>query len=442
MKIYILSLGCSRNLLDSEILHGMLKRRGHDVLESPENSDIAIVNTCGFISDAKEESIGMILQLAELKKKGNLSRLIVTGCLGQRYPDELMKDMKEIDAVFGSSDYARIPDLIDSILHGERVKRVSVKPEFDGADHAGRVLSTPGHYAYIKVQEGCSNRCSYCVIPDIRGPLVSRDISGIAEEVRRIKEERDLKELIIVAQDTAVFGVDTKGFSLLPELLYELSPIMDKGWIRVLYTHPAHFNAKMISAVNSLENVCKYVDLPIQHINDDILRKMNRHIGRKGIEDLIRDIRASIEGAVIRTTVMVGFPGETDGQFKELMDFLKVIKFDRLGAFRYSREEGTPAAGFPSQVPEKIKNVRYDEVMRLQREISEENNTRYLSKVIKVLIDEKVEDSDGLFIGRGYMDAPEVDGSVHVRGNGIHSGQFVNVRVTGTAEYDLLGEAV
>jgi len=445
-KIYIMSLGCPRNLLDSEVLQGSLKKKGFTISDMAEDTDVAIINTCGFIQDAKQESIDMILRLAELKKEGRIKRLIVTGCLSQRYPKELMDEIEEIDAVFGSSDFTEIPGQIDAVLAGERIKKVASTPGFLYDDSSERAYLTPPHYAYLKVQEGCPNRCSYCVIPDIRGPLRSRTIDSVIRETEKIKSERDLKELILIGQDITSFGTERAGRSELADLLKRLGPVMKNGWIRLLYTHPAHFTDDLINVIETHENICKYIDLPIQHINDEILRDMVRPPARNEITGLIGRIRSRINGVVLRTSVIVGFPGETDRQFKELLDFLKKERFERLGAFIYSREEGTMAAELKGQIPEEVKKARFDEVMKLQQEISRDNNLEYLDRTMKVLVDERIggqeEPEPGRFSGRTYMDAPEVDGVVYVRGKDIRTGEFVDVKITGTMEYDLIGESV
>jgi len=438
-KFYILSLGCPRNLVDSEVLQGLLREKGAVISDEAENADVAIVNTCGFIQDAKQESIDAILQLAELKKAGKIKKLIVTGCLSQRYPKELTEEIKEIDGVFGTSDFTGIPEAAAAILAGETVREVSSDPGFLYDHTAERDLLTPAHYAYLKIQEGCSNRCSYCVIPDLKGPLRSRTVASIIREVREIRASRDIKELILIGQDTTAFGIDRTGRSELAELLREVAPAMKEGWLRLLYTHPAHFTDELIDVIEGTGNICRYIDLPVQHASDKILKDMNRRFTRGEIDDLIRRLRERIKGLVLRTSVIVGFPGETDRQFAELLDFLREKRFDRLGAFIYSKEEGTAAAGFDGQVPEEIKRDRFDEVMKLQQEISGGNNSRYLGKTMKVLIDETGAAGDPAR-GRTYMDAPEVDGIVYVRGEGLKAGEFVEVKITDTMEYDLAGE--
>ena len=441
-KIYVLSLGCPRNLLDSEVLLGKLKQKGFYISENPEDSDVAIVNTCGFIEDAKKESIEYILRLVELKKAGKIKHLIVMGCLPQRYPNELVDEIKEIDGVFGTSEFTLIPDALERIASGERIKEIGSRPWYLYGHKESREILTPSHSVYVKIQEGCSNRCSYCVIPDLKGPRRSREISSVVREVEGLRKKFGVKEAVLIGQDTTSFGMDTTGKSGLAGLLREVSPVMEGGWVRLLYTHPAHFTDELIDTIASTENICKYVDIPIQHINDGILKKMNRRVTKKDITGLIGRIRDRVEGAVLRTSVIVGFPGETEDEFGELVDFLEDTRFDRLGAFIYSREDGTPAGAMSDQVSEKAKKQRFDRVMSLQQRISGENNRKLLGSKQKVLIDEPDETDPEQFTGRSYMDAPEVDGLVYVKGKGLRVGEFKDVRITGTLEYDLIGEAI
>ena len=428
-------------MVDSEVLLGLLNKKGFKIVEKAEGADTAIVNTCGFVEDAKKESIDMILQLAELKRAGKIKRLIVSGCLSQRYPGELTDEIKEIDGIFGSSDFVKIPELINKFIDGEGMKEVSSTPEFLYDHMYDRKILTLPHYAYVKIQEGCSNRCSYCVIPDLKGPRRSRGIRSVVKEIEKLKTEHDIKELILIGQDTTSFGLDRSGKSELALLLKEVSPLMEEGWVRLLYTHPARFTDELIETVASTENICKYIDLPVQHINDRILRKMNRLALKEDILGLINRLRSGIGNITLRTSIIVGFPGETEEEFKELIDFLGEIQFDRLGAFIYSREEGTPAYDFERQVPEEIKEERFDKVMKLQQEISSEKNSEIIGETVKVLIEEAGR-KQSQFIGRGQMDAPEVDGVVFVKGNNLKAGDFSQVKITGAMEYDLVGEAI
>ena len=441
-NVFVLSLGCPRNLVDSEVLSGKLVDAGFNLTDSAEEADIAIVNTCGFIEDAKKESIECILQLAEMKKMGKLKKLVVTGCLAQRYPDEIDKEIKEVDAIFGSSDFLLIPDLLPGISQNAKIKKITSSPEYLYDHVSPRSLITPRHSVYVKIQEGCSNICSYCVIPALKGPRRSRDLSSVIAEVISLKEKYDLKEIILIGQDTTSYGFDKPGTPDISILLKEVSDVMSDGWVRLLYTHPAHFSDDLVRVIASSKNICRYVDLPIQHINNDILSMMNRRVSKEKILSLVSRLRTAINEVVIRTSVIVGFPGEKEKHFSELLDVLEEVKFDRLGAFIYSREEGTPAAGFLDQVPGKIKKDRFTRVMELQQAISAEKNRYFIGKTLKVLIDGNDGNNEDIFIGRSEMDAPEVDGSVYVRGKGINPGEFVRVKVTGVTEYDLMGDAI
>lgn len=442
-KVYLLSLGCPRNLVDSEILLALLEKKGFVIVEDPEQADIAIVNTCGFIQSAKEESIEVVLGLAELKKNGVIKKLIVCGCLSQRYPSELTQEIKEIDAVFGTGDFTGIPFVIDSLFHGSvpYYEKITKSPSFLYDHTYKRKLLTPSHYAYIKIQEGCFNKCSYCIIPGLKGQCRSRTVISVIEEIKILKQEYDVKEFILTGQDTTSFGFDRKKEGELVCLLEEASKIAKESWIRLLYSHPAHFSDKIIDAVASLPNVCGYIDLPIQHANDKILRRMNRGVTKDSIKSLIEKLREKIKEVVIRTSVIAGFPGEGEDEFAELLDFLKMIKFERLGAFIYSREEGTKAGMFNGQVDEEIKRSRFDRIMTLQQKISAEHNRALQGRIIEVLVEGCGDSLRDQFIGRSRMDAPEVDGVVYFKGKNIKIGDFTDVRVTGSKEYDLEGEA-
>ncbi|MFH1798780.1 MAG: 30S ribosomal protein S12 methylthiotransferase RimO [Candidatus Omnitrophota bacterium] len=453
IKVYLLSLGCSRNMVDSEVLLALLRKSHFQMIQNPEEADVAIVNTCGFIQDAKEESIEIILQLARMKSHGKPRAIIVCGCLAQRYSKDLTRQVKEIDAVFGTSDFVKIPEMIDRISSGEKIHEVTNRPRLLCDHNYSRDIFTPAHYAYIKIQEGCSNRCSYCVIPDLRGPLRSRTVDSLVKEIKTLCHSRALchsresgnltpiKELILIGQDTTSFGLD-RGKPALVELLRRISRLMKNGWVRLLYTHPKRFTNELIDVIADTPNICKYVDLPIQHINDTILKRMNRKTTRAEIEGLIERLRKKIKNVTIRTSIITGFPGETSAKFKELVSFLEDVKFDRLGAFIYSREEGTRAGEFDGQVSKKVKNARFDEIMSLQREISREKNEQLLGKRLKVLIDEKDLSGTADFVGRSHMDAPEVDGVIYVKGKRLKTGQFADVTITGATEYDLIGEGV
>jgi ribosomal protein S12 methylthiotransferase len=437
----MISLGCPRNLVDSEVLIGKLKEKGFRIRDEFKKHCVVIINTCAFTEDARSESIDRILELADLKKQGKLASLIVTGCLSQRYPRDIMSEIKEIDAVFGSGTFQEIPGYIDKILNNEKPVIIDKVPHFLYNHKMPRSIITPKHTVYVKIQEGCRNLCSYCVIPKIRGPYRSRDMNSVLSEIRSLKRS-GAKEINLIGQDTTFYGMDKYGRLILASLLEKASKIMKPGWIRLLYTHPAHYTRHLIDVIKNESNICKYLDLPIQHINDRILRKMKRLVTKKDIVALIEKLRKNIPGICIRTSVIVGFPGESDKEFKELMEFLKEIKFERLGAFLYSREEGTKAFDFKSQIPDKEKRVRFERIMKLQQKISCEKNNAYLGKSLKVLIDEKDSSRPNQYLGRTEYDAPEVDGLVYVKSKkALKAGDFVNVKIEGVLEYDLVGAA-
>lgn len=436
----IISLGCARNLVDSEVITGSLKECGFRILPEGESADICIINTCSFIESARKESIDTILHVSELKKEGKVRHIVVAGCLPQLFKEGIGKALPEVDLFLGTSDFHRIKDFLEEITAGRRDEKISADPDFLYDENSPRFLLTPRHYAYIKISEGCSNFCSYCIISNLRGNFRSRSIESVEKEFRGLSSGGAVKEVSLIGQDTTLFGVDRYKKFKLPELMRRLDGIKSGvGWIRLLYTHPAHYSEELIDTIRSSRKICRYLDIPIQHISDKVLARMNRHSSKKGIIDLLDNLRRSIPGVAIRTSVITGFPGETEKDFKELLDFLKYAKFEKLGAFTYSKEENTKAAAMNGQVSEKIKSERMDRLMKLQASISEDINRTYIGKTMKVLIDERGGE-DGLFIGRTEYDAPEVDGSVYVRGNGIRVGNFYNVKITGSGEYDLTGE--
>ncbi|OGW53706.1 MAG: ribosomal protein S12 methylthiotransferase RimO [Nitrospirae bacterium RBG_13_43_8] len=437
--VFIISLGCPRNLVDSEVLIGELKKRGFRVIYKFKKNCIAIINTCGFIEDAKKESLDIILELADLKMDGSLSCLIVTGCLSQRYPLELTKEIPEIDGIFGSSTFARIPEYLDRLLNGRKAVVIDKKPHFLYHHRMNRSIMTPKHTVYVKIQEGCMNLCSYCIIPKIKGPYRSRSMGSVLKEIYSFRKS-GAKEVNLVGQDTTLYGVDRYKGLMLANLLKKASPIMKSGWIRVLYTHPAHYNQQLIDIIKNGPPICKYLDLPIQHISDKILKRMHRRVTKKDIITLIEKLRKNIPGVAIRTSVMVGFPGESDRDFSELEMFIKEIRFDRLGVFIYSREEGTRAFSFGNQVSEREKHQKFNRIMEVQKNVSEDINRGYLGQTLRVLIDEKDFSCPTQYIGRTEYDAPEVDGMVYVKSQRkLNAGDFVNVKIEDVLEYDLVG---
>lgn len=411
-KIGILSLGCPRNLVDSETMLGRLKSKNRRIVDV-KDADVAIVNTCAFIEDAKRESIDAILNLIDLKRKGVIRKIIVAGCLAQRYPEELRKNFKEVDAFVGTL----------GLNHNE----------------INRYLLTPRHSVYLKISEGCANKCSYCVIPAIKGPFVSRGMASIINEVRRL-DRLGVKELNIVGQDITLYGRDIFGKPSLAGLLKKIVAAAGNiKWIRLLYMNPERLDDELIEVIGSEPKICKYIDMPLQHINDRILKLMNRNTSRKQITSLIRKIRKAVPGAALRTSLIAGFPSETKKEFEELVDFIGEVKFERLGAFIYSREEGTAAYHFKGQVAQKTKEERFDRIMAAQQEIAKGVNSGFINKEIDALIEEKDAKDAGLYLARSQYDAPEVDGIVYVRSRkSLKPGDIVKVRIEDTLEYDLV----
>lgn len=437
-KISIISLGCSKNLIDSEQMLGLLKSNDFILIDNHELSDIIIVNTCGFIGDAKQESIDVILNCSEYKIHGNCKYLIVTGCLSERYKSELMKEMPEIDAIIGTGNINDIVNVIEELNKGlNPIKVGNVNLEYN--EEVERVFYNEGSTAYIKIAEGCDNYCTYCIIPMLRGKYRSRKIENIIKEAKNLAKN-GVKEIILIAQDTTKYGIDLYGEYRLHNLLDELNKIDGIEWIRILYLYPDTFYDELIYSIKRNDKVVKYVDIPIQHINNDILKVMNRKTSKESIITLINKLRKEISDIIIRTTLIVGFPGETDGHFKELHEFVEEVKFDRLGVFAYSQEEGTAASKLPNQIDEDIKTKRKEKIMDLQRQISDKQNIKHIGNNFDVLIKEKIDDND-IYIGRTYMDSPDIDCIVYVyTSKTLEIGEFVKVKITNTLEYDLEGE--
>jgi len=441
-KVGIISLGCPRNLVDSEVLLGILEKGGFEIVEM-RDADIGIVNTCAFIDDAKQESIDNILELIELKKESRLKAVVVAGCLPQRYGSALLVGLPEVDAFIGCDQILKSADIVRRIGDSGKLCEISEKPSFIYSHADPRVHITPSHYAYVKISEGCGNRCSFCTVPAIRGDYRSRPIESILEEVDQLSRAKRLSEINLIGQDTTLYGRDLYGKPAVNRLLKRLSAVKDRRrWIRLLYTYPSHIDDELIDIFAAERAICKYIDLPLQHINDRILKKMNRKMDKKDIEGLIAKIRKRIPGVVLRSSMIVGFPGETDREFGELADFIKEVRFERLGVFTYSREEGTPAYGYKDQIDDEVKLERFNILMSVQRDIAIGVNGSYLGKTVEVLIDEKDGNSEDIYIGRTQGDAPEVDGEVFVKGKDLSPGDFVNVKITDTLEYDLVGEQV
>ncbi len=429
--IYIISLGCDKNRIDTEHMLGILSGSNAVVVDEPEGADVIIVNTCGFIKEAKQESIDAIFEMAEYKKTG-LKALIVTGCLSQRYASELKEEIPEVDAFLGVSSYSRILEAVQSALEGKKYISCDRVDE----DITGRVLTTLPHLAYVRIADGCSNRCSYCAIPGIRGPLKSRGISGILGEIEDLRGA-GVSEAILIAQDTTRYGEDT-GKRALAELMGKAADIMRGGWLRVLYCYPEGVTDELIETMLRHENICRYIDIPLQHFSDDILRRMNRRNTKESSIAIVKKLHEA--GFTLRTSLLVGFPGETEYDFKTLLECVEELKVEHLGVFRYSAEEGTKAASSPGQVPEEIKQRRYDAVMELQRSISAELCRRQIGRKLRVIVDGVGEDK-GVFTGRTMGQAPEVDGITYIyTAKGLTAGTFHDVRIKDAGEYDFTGD--
>lgn len=437
-KIGIINLGCAKNLVDAEYMAGDLISEGYELVPE-DHAEIVIINTCGFIKDAKMESLEVIMEQIQRKKKGEIEKIIVTGCLSQRYGREIEKEIEEIDALFGIETSGL---LVDFIKGKSRKKNHITEPKLEsGKTNKQRKILTPGSYAYLRISDGCSNLCSYCSIPIIRGPLRSRRIEDIILEAKRLADE-DVKEVILIAQDTFSYGLDLYGRVMLLELLKGLVSIEGIKWIRLLYSYPGEWEDSIIRFIASEPKICKYLDIPIQHINDKILQGMNRRGSGRFIRQFISRIRREIPGVILRSTVMVGFPGEGEQEFNELVDFIKETRFERLGVFAYSREEGTPSYHFDKQVPERIKKARFNKVMRLQRSISYEKNKEMIGKVIDVLIDGQLDGAPFILIGRYAGQAPDVDGCVYITEGMANKGDIVSVEIYNAEAYDLFGRIV
>lgn len=447
MKIGVVSLGCPKNLVDSETMLGLIHEENYEITNDPSEAEIIIVNTCGFIESAKEESINTILQMAEYKKSGSCKYIIVTGCLSQRYAEDLFNELPEADAIAGVEVYDEIGSIIKRVMNGERfIMLERSKPDViytSKETFLPRILTTPSYTAYLKIAEGCDNCCSYCAIPKIRGPYRSKPMAQVLKEAKALADN-GVKELIVVAQDTTRYGEDLPGGKLLlADLLKELNKIESLKWIRVMYCYPNNFTDELIETFASLDKVCKYVDLPLQHASNRLLASMNRYDTREEVETLLTKLRKRIPGIVIRTTFIVGFPGETDADFEELKEFVEQQRFENAGVFAYSQEEGTVAGAMPNQIPDEIKQERYHELMALQAQISEEIHKDTEGQTLEVLVEGIEEDGSGLHYGRSYREAPDIDGLVFIENPGdIEPGCFVKVNILQGFTYESVGERI
>jgi len=436
--VKIVTLGCEKNLVDSEMMSGLIHERGYTLVEHPEEATVIIVNTCGFIDMAKEESVNTILDMADLKKTGRLKALIVSGCLTQRYKEQLMKEMPEIDGIVGTGDFYNINEIIDQALAGRKPVLVG-NPVFNYEKAMPRLITTPRYTAYVKIAEGCDNACTFCSIPMMRGKFRSRSIESIVEEVERLAGQ-GVREINLIAQDSTNYGRDLYDRFMLPTLLNKVSEVDGIRWVRLHYAYPGFFTDELIETIADNPKICKYVDMPLQHSEDHILKRMRRPGRQRDARELIEKIRTRIPDVALRTSI-VGFPGETEDDFRNLCNFVQEMESDRLGVFAYSREEDTPASRLPDHLPDEVKEYRAAALMELQRAISGKRNERRIGKVLDVLI-ERYDGRNDVYIGRSQYDAPEIDGEVFVANCKVGIGEFGKVRITHSFEHDLSGEGI
>ena len=441
MKILFVSLGCDKNLVDTENMLGILKNKGFEFTDDEWEADIIAINSCCFIGDAKQESINTILEMAEHKKDARCKVLVVAGCLAHRYQDEIIKEIPEVDAFVGTSSYDKIADMINSVLEEKGISNFVEDANRMPMVEADRIVTTPGYYEYLKIAEGCDKHCTYCVIPKVRGSFRSFPIEYLVNQTKKLVEG-GVKEIILVAQETTLYGVDLYGKKSLPKLLHNLGLIEGLEWIRILYCYPEEINDELIEAIKNEPKVCHYLDMPIQHASDNILKRMGRRTSKQELTDIVAKLRREIPDIALRTTLITGFPGETDVDHEEVMQFIDECEFDRLGVFTYSREEDTVAAQMPDQIDEEIKEKYRDELMQLQQEISADRSAAMIGRIVRVMIEGFIPE-DNTYVGRSYKDAPNVDGLVFVEcDRELMSGDFIDVKITGSTEYDLIGTIV
>lgn len=440
MKILFISLGCDKNLADSEEMLGLLTAGGHEITDDETQADAIVINTCCFIKDAKEESVETILEMAEYKKTGSCHALIVTGCMAQRYQKEIIEEVPEVDAVLGTTSYGDIVKALEEAVagnHFEEFRDIDYLPDTGSK----RVLTTGGHFGYLKIAEGCDKHCTYCIIPKLRGKFRSVPMERLIAQAEDMAEQ-GVKELILVAQETTVYGKDLYGKKSLHILLKKLCEIRGIRWIRILYCYPEEIYDELIETIRDEKKICHYLDIPIQHGSDGILKRMGRRTNSKELRDMVHYLRQEIPDIALRTTLITGFPGESEQDFEQLKEFVEELRFDRLGVFTYSREEDTPAAAMEEQVPEEVAEKRRDEIMQIQQKIAFEKTSAQIGRALEVMVEGALPE-DGVYITRTYMDAPEVDGYVFVATDwNLMSGDFLNVKITGADEYDLIGEVI
>lgn len=436
-NVHIVTLGCSKNDVDSSMMYSLLNKDKYKMVERPSDADILIVNTCGFIDAAKEESIDTILESVEYKKNGRCKKVLLSGCLAQRYPEELIKEIPEIDGIIGTGNINYINELLDRSLEGDLfIKTDNLNSAYIEGVRKEQVNTTE----YVKISEGCNNNCSYCIIPSLRGKNRSRTIEDIYSEVEYLVD-KGAREIILIAQNTTDYGIDLYSKYSLSNLIKEISKIKNLKWIRVLYLYPDHFTDDLIEEFKNNDKLIKYVDMPLQHISDNVLKRMNRKTSKDHIIKTLKSLRESVDGIVIRTTFIVGFPGETEDDFKELINFIKDVKFDKLGVFEYSKEEGTSASLLDNQILDEIKENRKNEIMSIQNEISSEVLSEKINEKLEILIEEKIDGNN--YVGRTYMDAPEIDGVTYITSDrDLNIGDFVDVKIIDSLDYDLVGELI
>ena len=440
MKIMFASLGCDKNLVDTENMLGILNDKGFEFTDDETQADVIVVNTCCFIGDAKQESINTILEMAQHKEDAVCKALIVTGCLAHRYKDEIIKEIPEVDAFLGTTSYDKIAEVVTSVLEGKGFNVVDDANRLPIVKEK-RIITTPGYFEYLKIAEGCDKHCTYCIIPKVRGNFRSYPVEYLVEQAKHLVYN-GARELILVAQETTLYGTDLYGKKSLPMLIHELAKIEDLKWIRIQYCYPEEINDELIEAIKNEPKVCHYLDMPIQHASDNVLKRMGRKTDKQELLDIVAKLRKEIPDIALRTTLIAGFPGETQEQHEELMEFVDEMEFERLGVFAYSPEENTPAASMPDQIPEEIKEERRDAILELQQEIAFDKAADMVGRTLYAMIEGKVADEPA-YVARTYADSPDIDGYVFVNTSEmLMSGDFVKVKITGSAEYDLIGELV
>lgn len=439
MKILFVSLGCDKNLVDSEVMLGLLSKKGYAITDFEEEADVIVINTCCFIHDAKEESVNTILEMAEYKKSGQCKALVVAGCLAQKYKEEIFEEITEVDSILGTTSFDKIVEAVEEALEGTGHSNLIGDPNYLAVVDEKRMVTTGGHFAYLKIAEGCDKRCTYCIIPSLRGSFRSVPMEKVLKDARDLVEG-GVKELIIVAQETTLYGQDLEGRKMLPELLKEICKIEGLYWVRLMYSYPEEITDELIQVMAEEEKICKYIDLPIQHAADWVLKRMGRRTTQAELKETIGKLRAAMPEIAIRTSLITGFPGETQEHHEELKEFIDEMEFDRLGVFTYSVEEGTPAAAMPDQHDEELKKERQADLMELQQEIAFDLANDMIGRELLVMIEGKVADENA-YVGRTYKDAPNVDGFIFVNTEEVLvSGDFARVKVTGAMDYDLIGE--